>query len=126
MLTISTLVQRFGLYCVVGFCAFVTDYSVFLAALTAGTGPYVANVIGISAGVTVSFSLNRKYNFRKEDEPVRRAARFLTVALGGMILSTLLIMLLLAHGVDVRLAKAASMIVVFGVQFTANLLWTFR
>lgn len=126
MLTFGTLIRRFGVYCVVGACAFTADYSLFLLLISSGTNTYVANVIGITAGIGVSFTLNRKYNFRKPDVPTVRAARFVTVAMLGMAVSSLSIMLLLSVGIDVRVAKAVSMVVVFGMQFLANALWTFR
>src|SRR5476651_118523 len=119
VLTVETLVRRFGVYCVV-------DYSLFLALLYSNTNLYIANVLGICAGITVSFTLNRKYNFRKPDAPATRAAKFVTVALMGMVVSTLSIMLLVFYGVDKRVAKAISMALVFGFQFIANALWTFR
>lgn len=125
-MTLEFLIRRFGVYCVVGACAFAADYSIFLALIAVELNPYAANVISISAGITVSFALNRKYNFRKPDAPVQRAAKFVAVALLGMAVSTLSLMVLLGFGVDVRLAKAASMILVFGLQFLANTLWTFR
>jgi len=126
VLTLEALIRRFGVYCAVGACAFAADYSLFLLLISSGTNPYVANVIGISAGIAVSFTLNRKYNFRKPDEPAVRAAKFVAVAMLGMAVSSLLIMLLLSFAIDVRLAKAVSMVVVFGMQFLANALWTFR
>lgn len=123
---LQTLIRRFGVYCVVGAGAFAADYSLFLLLISSGTNPYVANVIGITAGIAVSFTLNRRYNFRKPDEPAVRAAKFVTVATLGMAVSSLSIMLLLSFGFDVRLAKAVSMVIVFGMQFLANALWTFR
>jgi putative flippase GtrA len=123
---LGALARRCGVYCVVGAAAFSVDYSIFLLVISAEVSPYLANVIGISAGIAVSFSLNRKYNFRKSDATALRAAGFIAVALAGMAVSTLAITLLLSGGVDVRLAKAAAMICVFGLQFLANTLWTFR
>lgn len=126
-MTLDTLFRRFGLYCVVGASAFFVDYSSFLALVSgASFNPYIANVISISLGIAVSFSLNRKYNYKKTDVVARRATRFIVVALFGMGVSTLLIMAMLAQGVDVRIAKALSMAVVFVLQFVANTLWTFR
>jgi putative flippase GtrA len=120
------LVRTFTIYVVFGACAFAMDYSVFLLVLSSGLGPYAGNVLGICAGIAVSFSLNRRYNFRKTDLTARRAARFVTVALVGMGVSTLIIMLLAAQSIDVRLAKVAAMLVVFVMQFILNALWTFR
>jgi putative flippase GtrA len=120
------LLRRFVLYAGIGACAFGADYSVFLSVLHTGTSPYIANVLGICVGITVSFSLNRTYNFRKVDATVRRATRFVVVALLGMAVSTLVIMLLSSQHIDVRLAKAVAMVVVFLMQFLLNSLWTFR
>jgi putative flippase GtrA len=122
----SGLIRTFTIYAVFGACAFAADYSVFLLVLSSGLGPYVGNVLGICTGITVSFSLNRRYNFRKTDLTLRRATRFVAVALAGMGVSTLIIMLLVAQSIDVRIAKAAAMLVVFVMQFTLNALWTFR
>jgi len=126
VLTLQTLIRRFGVYCVVGACAFAADYSLFLVLISSATNTYLANIIGITAGIAVSFTLNRKYNFRKPDAPTLRATKFITVAVTGMAISSLSIMLLLSLGIDVRIAKAVSMLFVFGMQFLANALWTFR
>jgi len=126
VLTLSSVIRRFGVYTVVGAGAFLGDYSLFLALVYSHINPYVANILGICVGITISFSLNRKYNFRKHDAVASRATKFVAVALLGMGVSTLSIMVLLFYGVDVRVAKAASMVLVFGLQFLANLLWTFR
>jgi putative flippase GtrA len=123
---LGAFARRFRVYCVVGASAFSADYSIFLLLIGAKASPYLANMIGISAGIAVSFSLNRKYNFRKPDATALRAARFIAVALAGMAVSTLAIALLLSCGVDVHLTKAAAMVFVFGLQFLANALWTFR
>jgi putative flippase GtrA len=122
----ASVARTFTIYIAFGACAFAADYSVFLLVLSSRLGPYVGNVLGICTGIAVSFSLNRRYNFRKTDLAARRAVRFITVALAGMGVSTLIIMLLAAQSVDVRLAKVAAMLVVFVMQFALNALWTFR
>jgi putative flippase GtrA len=126
VLTLGTVSRRFAVYCFVGACAFAADYSLFLLLIRSGANPYAANVAGICTGIAISFSLNRKYNFRTPDAAVGRATKFTAIALLGMGVSTLSIMLLLSHGVDVRIAKAVAMVFVFGFQFLANALWTFR
>lgn len=126
MLTLEALIRRFGVYCVVGACAFAADYSLFLLLISSGINTYLANAVGISAGIVVSFTLNGRYNFRKSDALALRASKFIIVAFTGMAVSTVSIMLLLSVGVDVRVAKAVSMVLIFGMQFLANALWTFR
>ena len=118
--------RKFVFYAMIGACAFAADYSVFLALFTTVGNPYLANVAGICVGMTVSFSLNRSFNFRKPDAPGRRALRFVTVAGLGMAVSTLALMLLIGLGIDARLAKVIAMPLVFALQFLMNALWTFR
>jgi putative flippase GtrA len=125
MLRLRIHLRRFVIYCVVGACAFSADYSLFLALLHRQTNLYVANVAGICAGIIVSFTLNRKYNFRRTDAVAVRATRFVVVAATGMGLSSLSIMLLVGAGLDPRFAKIVSMAAVFAFQFLANSLWTF-
>jgi putative flippase GtrA len=122
----NSLFTNFFLYCLSGAAAFSTDYMIFLAVYTTLQQPYVANALGICGGIIVSFTLNSRYTFRQRDAVVRRASKFVTVALFGMALSSAIIMVLISLRVDPRLGKVIAMLVVFVTQFTANTLWTFR
>ena len=118
--------RKFILYTAIGVGAFLADYTVFIIVFFVSGNPYVANVLGICVGITGSFSLNRKFNFRKIDAPGKRAVRFVTVATLGMAISTLIIMLLIGQNIDARIAKVIAMFLVFAIQFLMNALWTFR
>lgn len=120
------LYSKFFLYCVSGAAAFLTDYGIFLTVYTASQHPYVANVLGICGGMIVSFTLNSRYTFQRRDAVVRRAAKFVAVALFGMTMSSAIIMLLMGLQVDPRLGKVIAMLAVFMAAFTANTFWTFR
>jgi putative flippase GtrA len=122
----SLLAEKFLLYVGIGACAFIIDYDIFLGCFVGTRNPYIANFFGICSGMSVSFSLNRKYNFRKTDVPRERAIKFIVIAILGMILSSVLIMILIAQGMDARFAKMIAMGVVFIAQFGANACWTFR
>jgi putative flippase GtrA len=119
------LIMNFVFYIAIGACAFLTDYSVFLIWFLSTRSPYVANILGIVAGIAVSFSLNRSYNFRKIDMPLKRAAKFVIVALFGMAASSAIIWILLGWDMDPRVAKVIAMVLVFMGQFIANARWTF-
>jgi hypothetical protein len=71
----NDLLRKFVLYAAIGAAAFAADYSVFLVLFLANDNPYIANVAGICVGMTVSFSFNRTFNFRKPDAPARRAVQ---------------------------------------------------
>lgn len=119
------LITNFVFYIAIGACAFFTDYSVFLIWFSSTRNPYVANILGIMAGIAVSFSLNRRYTFRKMDMPLKRASKFVIVALFGMAASSAMIWILLGRDVDPRVAKVIAMVLVFMGQFIANARWTF-
>jgi putative flippase GtrA len=119
------LMTNFVFYIAIGACAFLTDYSVFLIWFLSTRSPYIANILGIVAGIAVSFSLNRSYNFRKIDMPLKRAAKFVIVALFGMAASSAIIWILLGRDMDPRIAKVIAMVLVFMAQFIANARWTF-
>ena len=110
----------------VGAFAFVVDYSIFLAVYSVSNNPYIANILGICAGVVVSFTLNSRHNFHRRDAVIKRATKFVGVALFGMALSSAIIALLVSQSFDPRLAKVLAMSVVFMAQFALNALWTFR
>src|SRR6516164_4138361 len=114
------LITNFLYYIAIGACSFLADYTVFLAWFLSTRSPYIANILGIMAGIAVSFSLNRRYNFRKMDVPVKRASKFIVVALFGMAASSGIIWLLIGQDLDPRLAKVIAMVLVFIGQFIAN------
>jgi putative flippase GtrA len=122
----NILYRNFFLYSLSGAAAFSIDYAIFLTVYMALQLPYVANALGICGGITVSFALNSRYTFRRRDAVLRRAAKFVAVALLGLALSSAIIMLLMAVRVDPRLGKIIAMLFVFVAQFTVNTFWTFR
>jgi putative flippase GtrA len=122
----NSLFRKLFLYVLSGSTAFSVDYLIFLAVYMALQRPYVANALGVCSGIIVSFILNRRYTFRRRDAVLRRAAKFVAVALFGLGLSSTVIMLLMAVRVDPRLGKIIAMLFVFVTQFTANTFWTFR
>jgi putative flippase GtrA len=123
---LDRLPAKFVLYVIIGGCAFVVDYSIFLIWLSGSGSPYIANALGIVGGMAVSFLLNRRFNFRKFDVPQHRAVKFVVVALLGMAVSSAVIMVLIGQQVDARIAKVIAMGLVFVAQFGANAIWTFR
>lgn len=89
--------------------------------------PVVANTVSVLTGILVSFLLNSRITFRTRDNTLRRGARFFTVGLSGLALSTALLAVL-THGVGMGpvLAKLVTMPPVVLFQFLANRFWSFR
>jgi putative flippase GtrA len=88
---------------------------------------FVANFIGVNAGITLSFYLNAYYTFHATDRLARRAPRFFSIGYGGLLLS----MLFLFVGVKMLKlndmhVKVVSIFVVAACQFLLNKYVTFR
>ncbi len=119
--------RRFIVYALIGACCAALDFALFTLLLHwLGAHYLVANAAGAGAGIVSSFVLNRRFNFRQHDEPLRRFAAFFIVGLLGLALSSLMLFV----GVDLlRLGelpvKLVSIVVVALVQYMLNRDWSF-
>ena len=116
------------LYGIIGSFTSFLDFCVFTV-LSNYIGIYylVANCISVLVGITTSFLLNRKYNFKVRDKVPQRFAMFLCVGICGLMLSNLILYI----GIDLMrrnetLVKLASIVLVVGFQFLLNKFITFR
>jgi len=87
----------------------------------------VANVISTHCGIFCSFFLNRKYNFKVEDNMLRRFFSFYAVGLLGLAISEGLLSLLVnGFSIEKLVAKAITIFVVALLQFILNKFITFK
>jgi putative flippase GtrA len=119
--------MQFALFALVGCAAAVGHYGT-LAALAelAGVGPVPASAAGFVVGAAISYALNYRYVFRSGGEHLPTAARFLTVAVVGLGLNSL-VMALLTHraGLHYLPAQVAATLTVMLWSYGANRVWTF-
>lgn len=104
-----------------------TDFLLYTILVAHGDVPaLVANVVSILAGITVSFLLNSRLTFRRTDNRLIRASRFLLVGLSGMGLSTAMLAGLTGWaGMNPIWAKVITLPLVALFQFILNKRWTF-
>lgn len=116
------------LYGVIGTCTATLDFLLFTA-LTRWADVYyiAANVVSCSLGILCSFLLNRKYNFRVTDHPVRRMISFFSVGIAGLLLNSFVLHLCIE---DLQwgnsAAKLTSIVITVLIQFCLNKFVTFR
>ncbi len=116
------------LYGVIGTCTATLDFLLFTA-LTLWADMYyiAANAVSCSLSILCSFLLNRKYNFRVTDHPVRRMVSFFSVGLAGLLLNSFVLHLCI---VDLQwknsVAKLTSIAITVIIQFLLNKFVTFR
>ena len=127
----KTLYAKFRhliLYGIIGSFTSTLDFIVFtLLTRWIGINYLVANCISVLVGITTSFCLNRKYNFKVNDKTAQRFGIFLTVGLTGLLMSNLILWV----GIDKMhinetITKLASIVLVVFFQFLLNKFVTFR
>lgn len=116
------------LYGIIGILASSIDFSIYMLLVqVAGWQYIIANCVSILVGLTTSFTLNRKYNFKVKDNTRKRFFLFVTVGLAGLLMSNLILYACVNHFVMNKLiAKLLSIIMVVYFQFLANKHLTFR
>ena len=87
---------------------------------------FLANALSVTTGIAISFSLNRKYNFKKEDKILRRALFFFSIGLVGLGLSQMILWIGDLLGYRTLLVKFCSIFIVAAFQFLLNKTITFR
>lgn len=115
------LPKNIFLYCIIGSCSAGLDAFLFyLLHYLVGISWEIANCISVSCGICVSFILNRRYNFKVMDHPIRRAVIFFSVGLVGLSLSQSIIWLANILALNLMIAKLFSIVFVAGIQFLLN------
>jgi len=130
---LAGLRTRFGvdrhlvIYALIGLSSVVVDVGLFtlghrLLALT----PLLANMVSVNIAIGWSFGLNTWLNFGVSDRLARRFVSFYTVSLGGLVLSSLAIAVLIhLLAVQADIAKIVTLPFVVGLQYVLNRRFSF-
>lgn len=116
------------LYGIIGTFSASLDFVAFYT-LTTVLGVYylAANILSVTIGITISFILNRKYNFKVKDNTIIRFIIFISVGFGGLLLSSLLLYLFVEIlSIEKIISKFLSIVFVVLMQFFMNKFLTFR
>jgi len=116
------------LYGIIGSFAALIDFLIFRI-LTSINGFYYvfANIVSVSVGITISFSLNKRFNFRVFDKVLKRFVVFALIGLSGLLISSVIIFVLVdLFDLNKTLAKAMTIILLALVQFLLNKSITFN
>lgn len=116
------------LYGIIGCLSSGLDFCVYTFLVRViGMNYLVANCISVVVGITTSFTLNRKYNFKVTDRTFRRFAMFFTVGICGMLLSNLVLYICIDKlMLDSIISKLLSIVLVVFIQFLINKFITFK
>jgi len=87
----------------------------------------IANIFSISIGISISFVLNKKFNFKVNDNVLKRFLIFITVGFGGLLISSALLYYFIdILDLDKILSKLLSIAFVVLIQFFVNKFITFK
>jgi len=122
------LVRNVALYGVIGAFSAGLDTGLFYVLhVRFGWVDLVANILTVMVGITVSFTLNRRFNFKVFARTARRYATFFGVGLIGLGLSEVILVVgRLLGAEDSMVVKIVSVFIVAAVQFVLNKTVSFR
>ena len=124
-----TLLAKIFSFASIGFINVAVDVSIFTIALQfLGLPLIVSNVISWLVAVTGSYAMNAKITFGRETGgalSVARYLRFVASGIAGVIVATS-VLVLLAPYTNIPIAKLASIIAGFGVNFCMSHFIVFR
>lgn len=129
--SISILYSRFHyliLYGIIGIFSASIDFLVFYTLnSTLNIFYLIANTISVITGISTSFFFNRKYNFKVKDKGLKRFVIFLSVGVGGLLVSSGLLYLFIdILSLNTIVSKVLSIIFVVFAQFIINKSVTFN
>lgn len=127
MLRVSPPMLEMARFGSVGVVATAVHYGVALVA-NAITGPYLANVAGYCAAVSVSYIGHQRFTFRISPELAlhrRRFPRFVATSLSALVLSQAVLAGGLAGGIPDALALAGAVLIVPPYTFVVSRFWVF-
>ncbi len=121
---LGLLLARFG---TVGAAA-TLFYAVLVAifGFTIGIAPLYAHGLAYLFAIPLSYIGQRKWAFRHKGSKRASFFRFLVAALSAFIISTALVMLILAAGYPAILGTLCTMVVVPSVSFVVMRFWVFK
>jgi len=116
------------LYGLIGILSASLDFLVFYTLnSTLDVFYLIANTISVITGISTSFLLNRKYNFKVKDKGFKRFVIFLSVGVGGLLISSFLLYLFIEIlFFNTIISKVLSIIFVVFAQFIINKSVTFN
>lgn len=116
------------LYGIIGTCSSGLDFLLYTLFVRVFLWHYLfSNCISVLAGIATSFTLNRTYNFKVKDQPIKRLTIFATVGLCGMVMSNVILYVCIdCMGMNNIVSKVLSIVLVVLGQFLINKYVTFK
>lgn len=117
-------IVRYGLVGAVGTLA---QYAILVSAVAMHIAtPVVASMAGAVVGAIINYILNAKYTFHHTGH-AQALPKFAVTAIAGALMNGVLMKILIyAGGVHYLVAQVLATVIVLGMTYSVNSLWTFR
>lgn len=126
MITAANLfrIVRYGMVGAVGTLA---QYAILVGAVSMHLAPPVtASMIGAVVGAIINYILNAKYTFNHTGH-AQALPKFALIAIVGALMNGALMKIMTGHlALNYLVAQVLATIMVLGLTYSANSLWTFR
>jgi putative flippase GtrA len=119
------LLRNIFLYIIIGMLASISDFLVFIFFTSFELPIYITNALSNGTGLLISFTLNRKYNFKISSKRNERFIKFASVSIVNYILNTTIIYILHDYKFNLVLAKIISIGISAIFQFLLVNFWVF-
>lgn len=122
IVTLAKKNKQFLLYSIIGSIAAGTDISIFtILVKVLSFNVLLSNAISNTIGTSISFILNRQFNFKVKDNALKRFIIFSIVGIIGLGISTICLYILVDRlGIEEIFSKLITLIFVVIVQYTLN------
>lgn len=121
------IARQFLSFATVGAIGTVAHYATLMVAVSFGLDPVAASALGCSVGAAVNYVLNYHVTFRSRVDHRRSAPRFAVIAVGSLLLNTLLMAIevkwLRFHYLVAQLIATA---LVLCANFLLSRIWAFK
>jgi putative flippase GtrA len=123
---VQLIIRQFMLFSVVGAVGTAAHFGLLIALVQfMVTGPVPASIAGFAVGALVNYGLNYHVTFRSKKPHQAVAPKFVTIALAGLGLNTL-VMALATSWLHYLFSQSLATFLVLAWNFLCNRFWTFK
>jgi putative flippase GtrA len=123
----TSTIRQFIQFAIVGCAAAVGHYGVLiLLSEWVGVSPVPASGAGFTVGAAISYALNYQFVFQSDKDHAPTAAKFLAVAIVGLMLNSIIMALLTDRArLHYLPAQVTATVLVMVWSYLGNRCWTF-
>ena len=104
-------------WAVVGITTTAIDYSIFIMLYEASNSVFGSNLVAAAAATTFNYLTHHRWTFKSDQQHATSGVKYLLNLIFWWIVSSSIIKMLVALGVDVKIAKLAPLVFIVPVNY---------